>query len=103
MKRVEIKVEGSIGDTRVVYITSQTHRNNEFGRKEIEWPTGFVFTASNGIRLMSCLSPHYCAESKILWVHGKNKAMDHRRFVVPKTDFELLQAAIAEYNKTFED
>lgn len=103
MKRVEIKVICTSNDNLIIQVVNQTHRNNEFGRKEIDWPAGFVFTASSGIRLMSCLSPHYCAESKILWVHGKNKVMDHRRFVVPKADFELVKEAIAEYNETFKD
>lgn len=72
-------------------IIEQSHRRDEFG------VGGSRFNASNGVILHSFSSP--CLGKDEFYVRGSNKRSDQQLMVAYWDSWELIAAAVDEYNK----
>lgn len=106
-KHLSIKAERK-ADGYDITIAHQTHKDGEFGDKEIEtdYTIGATYKATNGVRLTSANIPEWRGDAEhstanTLFVRGSTKAEDDSTLSVSLEDGRKIMDAVREYNKDY--
>lgn len=99
-----IKVQAVVVDgfSKVMFkVLNQSNTGYSFGNSYCD---SRKFTASNGITLASNVRPARDADDKtVIWLRGSDASKNDGTVVVTLKEWNLIKAAIEEYNKTFAD
>ena len=99
-KHIKLECQKVFGDNVAFRIVEQTHRDKAFGNDV--GTCNHLFVASNGIVLKSYDFPEYCGVlKKGVFLRGLTKGLDNTLLCAPLADFNLIAAAVREYNKFF--
>jgi len=97
MKKLELTIKETSDATVTFFISKQTHRNGDFGRKTD------LFNARNGVILASNICPAYDSGlDDILYVRGMRTSDDMHQITVSNEQYTALEEAVEEYNTYFD-